>query len=360
MFFAKRNSLLKVFVVLLTALVCYTAFSEYFDFLDKDLILSKLNATGLSLILILFPYFFIILSDTWGWKYSFGKVKNQISSAKLFLLRLATETLQTSLPAGAVYAEVVRPILLKKYFRLEYHNSISANIITKVNILIAQLLFFILGICIITISLKDEISLLSLPEYAIYLSLLIVIAFPILIAYLIYKKYLLLNLLKYLERINLRPVKGFINKIKQPVIEINKTISHFSKKHKKDLCLTVVFFFSTWFLMSLESLIILKVIGVDVNIFRIVVIESLISFVRMIFFFIPGAVGPQELVIIILFKITGISDPQINAIAFLLFKRLKEFFWVVVGYILLIMLGISPYNLIKSKKIEFAPAKEIL
>jgi uncharacterized membrane protein YbhN (UPF0104 family) len=112
--------------------------------------------------------------------------------------------------------------------------------------------------------------------------------------------------------------------------------------------------------MSFESLVILKVIGVDVDIFQIVVIESLISFVRMIFFFIPGAVGPQELVIIMLFKITGISDPQINAIAFILFKRIKEFFWVVIGYILLIMLGISPYKLIKSKKIGFAPAEEIL
>jgi len=358
--FPKRYSLLKVSFAFLTIPVCYIAFSKYYDLLDKDLILSKLNSLGLSLLIILLPYFFIILSDTFGWKYSFGKIKSQIASAKLFLLRLATETLQTSLPGGAVYAEIVRPILLKKHFRLGYCNSISANIITKLNVMIAQLLFFILGICLITISLRDEISLLSLPEYAIYPSLLIMIVFPFLIAYLIYRRHFLLNLMRYLERINIKPVKDFVEKIKQPVIEINNTVSHFSINHKKDLCVTLAFFFLTWLLMSFESLIILKVIGVDVDIFQIVVIESLISFVRMIFFFIPGAVGPQDVVIIILFNLSGISDPQSNALVFLLFKRVKEFFWIAIGYILLIILGISPYDLIKSKKIDFLPAKEIL
>ncbi|MCK7529207.1 MAG: hypothetical protein MZV64_72465 [Ignavibacteriales bacterium] len=39
----------------------------------------------------------------------------QIAIYKMLLIRIATETLQQSLPGGAVYAELVRPYLLKKH-----------------------------------------------------------------------------------------------------------------------------------------------------------------------------------------------------------------------------------------------------
>jgi uncharacterized membrane protein YbhN (UPF0104 family) len=164
----------------------------------------------------------------------------------------------------------------------------------------------------------------------------------------------------FLKKINLRPVQSLTHKIMQPAISINKIISLFSGTHKKDLGLTMAFFFLTWILMSFESLVILRVIGVDSNIFQIILIESLISFVRMIFFFIPGAVGPQDVVIIVLFNLVGISEPESNAVLFILLKRVKEFFWIVSGYILLFFLGISPYRLIKRKRIEFRPVKENL
>lgn len=357
---SKRSSILKISVVFLTIPVCYFVLYEYSDLFNRDLIFSKLNKIGLSILIIFIPYLFIVLSDSFGWKYSFGKIKNQISSVKLFLLRLATETLQNSLPAGAVYAEVVRPILLKKYFMLEYCNSISANIITKVNILVAQVLFFIIGLALTIIFVRDKISLQLLPDYLLYPALAIVIIFPIVSTYMLYRKKLLLRLFSFFNKIKLQSVKNFICRIIPSVIKINDTISHFSKSHKKELFSTVALFFLTWFLMSFESFVILKVIDVDVNIFQIIVIESLISFVRMIFFFIPGAVGAQDVVVIILFNLSGIPDAQTNALVFLLFKRFKEFFWIVIGYILLIILGISPYKLIKDKKIDFTPVKETL
>ena len=176
----------------------------------------------------------------------------------------------------------------------------------------------------------------------------------------LYRKKLLLRIISLFNKIRLQPVNNFIYRMTPSAIKINETIFHFSKSHKKELCSTVAFFFLTWFLMSLESFVILKLIKVDVNIFQIIVIESLTSFVRMIFFFIPGTVGPQDVAIIILFNLSGISDAQTNALVFLLFKRLKEFFWIVIGYILLFLLGINPYKLIKGKKIGLTPVNENL
>lgn len=357
---SKKQIALKSSAIFIAVALCYTVLSQYFDLLDGDLIISKLNAIGFSLILILAPYFFIILSDTFGWMYGFGRIKTRLSAAKLFLLRLATESMQNSLPGGAVYSEIVRPFLLYKYFRFEYAESISANIITKVNIMIAQFLFLILGFFILTLFFNDKLSLLLLPDYVLYSAigtLVILLAF---IAYLLYRKNLLLSLLGPLKRLNLKPVRRFCNKVSRYIYEINQTLNRFSKVNKKELGITIVFFFFTWNLMSFESLIILMLIGVDVNICQMIVVESLISIVRIIFFFIPGAVGPQDVVIIILFNLVGITDPHTNAVLFVLFKRIKEFFWIITGYIILILLGISPKKLINNKQVDLKPVSENL
>lgn len=355
-----RNNVLKVSVASLAILLFYFVFTQYSDLFNQDLIISKLKTIGLSSLLILIPYFCIILSDSFGWKNSFGKIKNQISTTKLFLLRLATETLQTSLPGGAFYAELVRPVLLKKYFKLEYCESISANIITKVNILVAQTLFFILGVGIFIISLRDRLLMQSLPDYFLYPALVIAAFFPIIGTYMLYRKNLLFRLIYFFSKITLQPVNNFICKINPSVIRINETISLFSKARKRDLGLTIIFFFSTWILMAFESLVILKILGVSADISQAILIESLISFVRMIFFFIPGAVGPQDALVIVLFNLVGMPDPQSNALLFIFLKRTKEFFWIVTGYILLLLVGVCPYKIIQSKKIDLIPVKETL
>jgi uncharacterized protein (TIRG00374 family) len=356
----KKQTALRISAVLFIAPLCYAGLSQYLDLLDGDMIFSKLSTIGLSLIIILIPYFFVILSDTIGWKYSFGHIKSQLSAAKLFLLRVATESLQTSLPGGAVYAEVVRPVLIKKYFRFEYSVSISANIITKVNILIAQLLFLVLGFCILTLSFNAKLFFLLFPDYVFYPAigaLFIISAFTV---YLLYRRNLLINLLVFFERLNFKFTKGICDKIRNNVYEINQALNLFSKGQKKDLGITIFFFLLTWFLMSFESFIILTILGVDVNILQMIVVESLISIIRMIFFFIPGAVGAQDIGIVILFNLSGISDPQTNAVLFILFKRIKEFFWIIAGYTTLLLLGISPSKLIKNKSVDLRPASENL
>jgi uncharacterized membrane protein YbhN (UPF0104 family) len=106
--------------------------------------------------------------------------------------------------------------------------------------------------------------------------------------------------------------------------------------------------------MSLESLVILKVIGIDASIFQMILIEALVSIVRMSFFFIPGAVGPQDAALIILFNLVGLPDPAVNAVLFVILKRSKELIWIIVGYLLLMLLGIKPGKLRKEKKLNFA------
>jgi Lysylphosphatidylglycerol synthase TM region len=354
----KKITALKISAAFIIFFLSYVVISNYYDLIENNGLTSQVSSLGFPVLIVVVPYFMIILSDTWGWLICFSKKMLQRSAGKLFAIRVATEALQTSLPGGAVYAELVRPHLLKKHLHLEYSESISANIITKINILVAQVIFLIFGLLVLTLSFSENITstqFISNPVF--YLAAFVFISVIFLFTYLLYRKDLLLWVIRFLGKIELRIVTKIVDKIRQPVIDINNTISIFSRNHKTKLLLTVTFFFFTWILMSFESLVILKVMGIDANISQMILIESLISIIRMGFFFIPGALGPQDAGLIILFNLVGLPDPILNAFIFVFLRRSKELVWIIAGYILLMLLGIRPGKLFKGNRMNFAASR---
>jgi uncharacterized protein (TIRG00374 family) len=351
-----RNIIVKLFAIMITIAVCSVLISEYYDFVDKNNLVSRMILLGAGVMIIFLPYCAVMLNETWGWINCFGKDSKQIAIHKMLLIRIATETLQQSLPGGAVYAELVRPYLLKKHLNFEYPESISANVVTKLNILIAQIIFLIFGLLIfITYSAKTIASSGLFSEQSYQLTGIIFISVTLLFAYLLYKKHLMLRIVDLMEKTNLKPVRKLFNKIHNNAMEIDNIVSNFFMNHKTRLLLTITLFFFTWIFMALESLVILKVMGINASIFQMIMIESIISIVRMTFFFLPGALGPQDLSIIVLFNLAGLPDPSTNAVLFVLLKRIKELVWIIIGYILLMLLGIKTNELILRKhKIDFA------
>ena len=345
--------LFKIIAISAVLLICYKILSDYFRLIDNGRLTEQISELGLPVLIITIPYFLIILSDTCGWLISFGKNNRLITLRKLFLIRIATETLQTSLPGGAAYAELVRPLILKKYYNLRYPESISADLITKINILVSQMIFLILGLTVFAIYFSNNAAHAEfLSGKFLYPASVILICCVLILVYFIYRKNLLPKLISLPEKCGYKFLKKISKPLLGPAAEINKTLSGFSRNNKKNLFLTFVFFFLTWILMSFESLIILKVMGINASLYQTILIESMISFVRIVFFFIPGAVGPQDVGIIFLFNLAGLPDPLLNAFLFVFLKRSKELFWIITGYILLVFLGFAPRKIFSLKQAD--------
>lgn len=338
-----KNKKIRLLLFLAIAAVCSAMILNYYRSIDPNKLITQIHSLGAQVLFILIPYPLMILTDTAGWFNSFVKRNLHKSFVKLFFLRIATESLQTSLPGGAAYAEFIRPYLMKKLLKLDYAESISANIITKINILIAQVLFFICGILILILNYEENLSIINfIPEGLCYLLPILFIAPVFLVSHLLYKKDLLLRSIGLMKKVKIKSLGKLLTKIHEPAIQINTALSNFYNGHKLRLLTTIVFFFCTWMSMAFESLIILKIMGINANIFQVIMLESLISIIRMVFFFLPGAAGPQDVSIIMLFRLVGLPDPLINSFLFIILRRLKEIFWIITGYILLIYSGVKP------------------
>lgn len=338
-----KRAALHTALTVTTVVVCYLQAGRFLDLFDADKLTSLVHMLGVSVLVVLVPYFFIMLVDASGWTISFGPARKRITMVKLLMIRIATETLQASLPGGAAYAECARPYLLKQHFGLEYSQSITANIITKMNILLAQIIFLVCGLLFVVAQTSfvpgNSLSIVELCIVAIA-----VICFPLLLAYFLYRKNLLLVTAQLLQRSRLRIAAKILKKGNASILQVNRAISAFAYENRARLILSIGLFLLSWFLIAFESLVILKIIGIDVSISQVVIIESLISLVRIVFFFIPGAVGPQDVSLLFLFSLAGVPDPVNNSILFALLRRAKEFVWIVVGYGLLLVLGMRARN----------------
>jgi glycosyltransferase 2 family protein len=92
-----------------------------------------------------------------------------------------------------------------------------------------------------------------------------------------------------------------------------------------------VHFLAAWLAEGLDSWISLRLLGVRVSYANVLSFDSLVSLIRSLAFFLPGALGVQELSYMAFLRTFGIGDDTNLLMAFVLLKRAKEVFWIVTG-----------------------------
>jgi len=83
-----------------------------------------------------------------------------------------------------------------------------------------------------------------------------------------------------------------------------------------------------------------------VTLAQCIAMEAIVSIVRMVFFFVPGGVGPQDLSYYALLNMWGVPHAEAIAPAFTVIKRAKELCWIGLGYLLL---GVRPAAIAQSE-----------
>ena len=110
------------------------------------------------------------------------------------------------------------------------------------------------------------------------------------------------------------------------------------RARKRRLVVSCLWFLGAWAFESLDSWISLWLLGVRTSYWNVMCFESLVSLIRSLAFFLPGALGVQDLSYLTLLKTFHISDDANVLIAFVVLKRAKEIFWIATGFVGLLLL----------------------
>ena len=325
-----------------------TVLWNYFGALEPSRIAERIRDIGPAALLILLPWAAATAADTIGWSHCVPDKRHGIPLRKLFLLRLSTEALVNTLPAGAAVAETARPILLKKRFGLDLTQGITSCFVTKINIAATQAAFILVGLCFSIITYPGFFNEIGVPGGAVT-AFAFTIAFLGLLA-LPYTGPRLTQAYEILLRFPVAGVRSLLSRIRIDITRIDTLIGGFRKEQPLRLLISLAWFMASWCFFAFETFLILRLLGAEITYTHAITLEATASVLRILFFYVPGGLGAQELGFVVLLTSFGLPDPLTLSASFIMLKRSKEAFWAAVGYITMGTNGLRLKELARARR----------
>jgi uncharacterized protein (TIRG00374 family) len=274
---------------------------------------------------LLVPVALATLADALGWYLCIPGGRSNVRIRNLYLIRWGTDALSNALPAGAVAAEPMRPFLLHKSTGLPLSDAIASCVIMKAGIAIAQAVFFLM-VGLFIVRAEGTIAYLAAG--------LFVAGFGA--GLMILPRYVRLSAL--FNRLGSRGAgrsQTLLLRVAPYLAKIEHAIGEFTGNHPRRLLGALAVFFGGWIALASEAYLILKLVGADLSFGPALAFEMMASLIRMGFFFIPGGVGVQELGVVGVMDMVGVSETLTLAAAYVMLKRARELCWVVPGLLAL-------------------------
>jgi uncharacterized membrane protein YbhN (UPF0104 family) len=90
-----------------------------------------------------------------------------------------------------------------------------------------------------------------------------------------------------------------------------------------------------WLFEGLESVLILRLLGAPLGVIEILSIDAALSVVRSSAMFTPAGIGVQDVGYLAMLQAYGVPDAASLGPAFIVLKRVKEAFWIAIGFAIL-------------------------
>jgi uncharacterized protein (TIRG00374 family) len=280
----------------------------------------------------------VLTFDTCAWRATFEHAKD-LPVTLLWRLRIATEAVMNSLPAGVALGETLKAVLLERCCGVEIALGTANVLVSKVALAIAQGCFLILGIALASRELDaHSVALIGRSGLATYglgaASLFLAVFVGLAIAA---QRELFSRALHRLHAISNHSWRARLARLRAPLARIDHGLG-VAVRAPRRVALAVVLFFCGWLSLGFEAWLILRLLTPQVSLANAISIEALASIVRVLFFFIPAGLGAQELGYYGLLQAFGLPDAAAMAAAFMVIKRTKEVFWISLGYVVLSLL----------------------
>jgi len=308
-----------------------------------------IRRAGFVTVAIALPYPAAMAIDTFTGKLLLETMGQKVRFRGLYAIRLACESVLLSLPLGTAFAESLGLFLLYRVTKVAPTRGIAFIVGKRWLLLRAHAGYVLLsGILGYRILADHSVALIhtgGLP--------LLVLASTLLPFGLAAAMVATLEggtaaraLGKVVQSVPIARVQQWIQRRAEHISETDVALARVLRLGPNAMRVYTAMLLAAWFMDSVETWLILHVLGVHIGFVEVYSFEAGLSLVRSLAFFVPAGLGVQDLGYFAFFGALGIPDAMGIGAAFVLLKRMKELFWVCVGYALLFVLRL---------KIERAP-----
>jgi uncharacterized membrane protein YbhN (UPF0104 family) len=273
---------------------------------------------GPSALLALIPFLLAMTLDTLAQRTLLRALGQSVSFGTLYGVRLAAEAASMSLPAGAVFAETVTPVLLKQR-GVPYAASVVTNAAKRWLTIRAQAGYIVFSVVVGFATLEKASPALlrsnALPWVTLGASLVPLVGSWMLGVALLGKD-------RWRRIVRSFPSLG--------AYQVGDWLGHLGSARAARWRATALLF-GGWLLEAIDTLVILRLLGARVGFAEVIAFEAGLALVRSLAFFAPAGLGVQDLGYLAFLGALGFPGAAALGAAFVMMKRTKEAFFVIVG-----------------------------
>jgi glycosyltransferase 2 family protein len=280
---------------------------------------------------------------------AFGRILtilgHEVRYGRLLSVVISCEAVLMTLPGGAAASDSLHPYLLKSRCGIPLPDGLAATAAKKALIVLANALY-------IGIALAGGVEYLRAASPALIgapgLSwLVLAAAIGLFIGAMLMGKALLSGALatrslSLLRRIPSPPLRRWLEDRKTGFHETDQRFAVLFRERLHALSAPLALHLGMWICEGLDTLLILWLLHVDLGVMQVMSFEVVVVLLRSFAFMIPGAIGILDAGYVAFLSAFGVPDAQTVGVAFVLIKRAKELFWILLGYALFVIMKDAP------------------
>ena len=317
----------------------------------------RIKDIGFLSLLVVVPFPFAMAMDAWAWKGLLRALDRKVPWSLLFTLRIGTEAVTNSAPAGAVWADAISPVLVSQRTGIPVVDVFAASTAKRWTVVRMHAAYVALSSALGATALLhasrtlfgSDVLILATLGAAVFLMFLS-IAIEALAAH----GQVAGRISGTLGQARFLRLRAWIEHRRHHFARADVQLHRLSK-NKRAGAAAAWRMLGLWLFEGLESFLILKLLGAPLGVIEVLSIDAALSVVRSSAMFTPAGIGVQDVGYLAMLRAYGVPDADSLGPAFVVLKRVKEAFWIVIGFAILARPG-PRARLLHPETIEAAEA----
>lgn len=297
-------------------------------------VLMLLRNLHVGILLVPLPFFVAQLIETAAWRTTFNELGCVVSYVSLLRVRLACEGIVQTLPGGVLVAESLKPKLLMSQCGLTASDAICGAASRKLLLLVSQCFYFTAAVVVGLHGLRTLGAGWWLQSL-IATGWLVWVLSATTLTLVLCRGDVCCRLLRTLRRLPLKAVRAATAAWSKGFAKTDARIVELCALGPRRLARSAALYLLAWCWEAIETLLVLRLLGVRLDWGTICLIEVCASMIRNIAFMSPAGLGIQDLGYAGLLQVFGVPDWLSVAATFTVLKRSKELLWSAAGYCIL-------------------------
>jgi|GEM_PF-6208107 hypothetical protein len=288
-------------------------------------------------VLLLMASVLIILFDTIAWYFAVAHIRKP-SFWRLFALRIAGDALTNGLPGGVVLGETYKAVMMRKWFGVSLADNAAILLTIRFGLGLSQALYVMMGLTFSYPLLRDNAEAIVGFSGTHYIGLAVTIGMALLMLLpvtLMFRGSSFAVFAGWIMKLPSKRLRRWLESRKDRIDAIDEACKAVLHNNRKHLLLVFGFLWIGWVASGLESYVLLSYMMLGPTIVMSLVMESVGSLFRLVFFMVPSGIGGQDASFLALFRLYQLRSERGGM--FVVFKRFKELIWIGVGFLLVVI-----------------------